>query len=215
MTNETQGNVEREIAKEGLVELVKPEIIVPLLKEIKKVGRATEGKLGKIYYGDNLINYQNLMYEISVNKGHPLITVEDKGRCPAYSQTIGNELFNQLFGYNLKGDDYDRRPSFENITWGFNRVPLTGIYIDLNKGLCPFDLREAKHRFSRKSFERFVERLRSGGYIGAVESITDMFDNVESAVTEFLSQYRGISVSLVKENGVYVPEREAIKGGSK
>ena len=205
MENENKG---RNDTKKGLIELVEPRVIVPLLKQIKKMGQRTNGKLGKIYYGDNPIAYQNLEYEIRVDNGRPSIIMEDRGRCPAYSQTIGYELFNELFDYHLKGDKWDRRPSFKNIILGLNSFPLGGVYIEMNKGICPFDVWDAKHKFSKGSFEKFIRRLKNGRYVGAVESITDMFDNLEPAVTEFLSQYRGGQISIIKENGKYVPERK-------
>ena len=65
MENENKG---RNDTKKGLTELVQPRIIVPLLKQIKKMGRRIDGKLGEIYYGDNPIAYQNIQYKIRVNK---------------------------------------------------------------------------------------------------------------------------------------------------
>ena len=186
----------------NLIEEVK---IRELLKIVKKMGRRKDDELGSIFYGDNPINYQNLMYSIRVNKGHPSITMEDKGRCPAYAQTIGYDLFNKLFGYHLTGSSHDRRPSFENIEL---ELGLFGnVDINLNKGVCPFDVYDAQYKFpTKKSFEEFVKRLKTEKHMGTVESIEDLFHNLEPAVTEFLSKYRGTKISLVKENGIYVPK---------
>ncbi|GEM_PF-7087198 len=186
----------------NLIEEVK---IRELLKIVKKMGRRKDDELGSIFYGDNPINYQNLMYSIRVDKGRPLITMEDKGRCPAYAQTIGYELFNELFGYHLTGGPHDRRPSFENIEL---ELGLFGnVNINLNKGICPFDVHDAQYNFrTKRSFENFVKRLKNEKHTGAVESIEDLFHNLEPAVTEFISKYRGTKISLINENGIYVPK---------